>query len=253
MPEEIRKFELSQRLFSISAILVSGILIFLAGQLLFNFKNLPENYPREITVSGQGRTFAKPDIAKVSAGVKTEGMKIQDIVKENTEKMNSILAEIKSLGVEEKDIQTSQYNLSPRYDWTDKGERIFRGYTLTNEISLKIRNFEKIGEILDKASEKGANLIGDLQFAIDEPERTREIARKEAIEKAKEKAKQIASQSGLKLGKLLNVYESYYPIQTPKYKEASVALGGGEFAAAPEIQPGQEEVQVDITLVYRVR
>ncbi len=252
MSEEIKKFELSQRLFIIAAILVIGVMIFLAGQLLFNFKNLPENYPREITVSGQGRTFVRADIAKISVGVKTEGMKIQDIVRENTEKMNSILAEIKALGVAEKDIQTSQYNLSPRYDWTDKGERIFKGYTLTNEVLLKIRNFEKIGEVLDKAAEKGANLIGDLQFAIDEPEKVREIARKEAIEKAKEKAKQIASQSGLRLGKLLNVYESSVFAPSPVYKEG-LGAGGGISSVAPEIQPGQEEVVVDITLVYRVR
>jgi len=248
------KFELSDRLFIVFAILLVGVLGFWTAKVFIDFQSLPNNYPREITVSGEGRTFAVPDIALIQLGVVTEGSKIGDVVKENTEKMNNILKEIKTLGIEEKDIKTTTYNLAPRYEWTEDGKRIFKGYTLTQQISVKIRNFEKIGDVLEKTTEKGANLVGDLQFSIDEPEKVRQEARKEAIERAKAKASQISTDSGLKLVKLVNVYEDYYPrtYSDTLYKSLE-ATGGGEIAAPPEIQPGEQEVTVTIYLTYRVR
>jgi len=248
------KFELSNRLFIVFAILLVGVLGFWTAKVFIDFQSLPNNYPREITVSGEGRTFAVPDIALIQLGVVTEGSKIGDVVKENTEKMNNILKEIKTLGIEEKDIKTTTYNLAPRYEWTEDGKRIFKGYTLTQQISVKIRNFEKIGDVLEKTTEKGANLVGDLQFSIDEPEKVRQEARKEAIERAKAKASQISTDSGLKLVKLVNVYEDYYPrtYSDTLYKSLE-ATGGGEIAAPPEIQPGEQEVTVTIYLTYRVR
>ena len=254
MPDETKQFELSNRLFVVFAILLVGVLGFWTAKVFIDFQSLPNNYPREITVSGEGRTFAVPDIALIQLGVVTEGSKIGDVVKENTEKMNNILKEIKTLGIEEKDIKTTTYNLAPRYEWTEDGKRIFKGYTLTQQINVKIRNFEKIGDVLEKSTEKGANLVGDLQFSIDEPEKVRQEVRKEAIEKAKEKAGQIATDSGLKLVKLVNVYEDYYPrtYSDTLYKSLE-ATGGGEIAAPPEIQPGEQEVTVTIYLTYRVR
>ncbi|MEK9153663.1 MAG: SIMPL domain-containing protein, partial [Patescibacteria group bacterium] len=73
------------------------------------------------------------------------------------------------MGIEQKDLQTINYSLPPQYDYTDKGERVFRGYTLSQEIKVKIRDFAKAGDVLEKATSLGANLAGDLQFTIDDP------------------------------------------------------------------------------------
>ncbi|HEY0087866.1 MAG TPA: SIMPL domain-containing protein, partial [Candidatus Lokiarchaeia archaeon] len=142
MPDETKQFELSNRLFVVFAILLVGVLGFWTAKVFIDFQSLPNNYPREITVSGEGRTFAVPDIALIQLGAVTEGLEVGDVVRENTEKMNNILKEIKTLGIEEKDIKTTTYNLAPRYEWTEDGKRIFKGYTLTQQISVKIRNFE---------------------------------------------------------------------------------------------------------------
>ena len=115
-------------------------------------------------------------------------MESEKIVKKNSEKINAILEEIKKLGIEEKDVQTVRYNLSPHYEYSKEGERVFKGYVLEQELKVKIRNLEKIGEVLEKATEKGANLIGQLYFSVDNPEPILEKAREEAIEKAKAKA-----------------------------------------------------------------
>ena len=250
MNGEFKKLEFSNRLFVVFLILILGILGFFVALAVYRFKTI--DYPREMTISGEGRVFAKPDIALVRLGVTTEGWVVKDVVKENTEKMNTVLNEVKNLGIEEKDIQTTRYNLTPRYEWIEKGERIFKGYVLEQEVRVKIRNFEKIGEVIEKATEKGANLIGDLSFTIDDPEAVREKARREAIKRAKDKANKIAAQTGIRLKKLVNVYEDYYPIPQIEAMKDYRGLKAG-FPAAPEIQPGEQEVIVRINLVYRVK
>jgi len=253
--EKNKKIEISDRLFLVLFILVVGILAYLISVAVFNFKNLPQNYPKELTVSAEGKAFAAPDIALIQLGVTSEGMSVKNVVEENTAKMNAILQEIKDLGVEEKDIQTANYNLTPRYDWVE-GKRVFQGYTLNQEINVKIRNFANIGLILEGATGKGANLVGDLQFTVDDLEKVRESARKEAIEKAKAKANQISTASGLKLGKITNLYEDFYgiPYQATGLggsvaKEAAISAA----QVPPQIQAGENEITVRITLVYQLK
>jgi len=248
MNGEIKKIETSHRLFAIFLVLILGILGYFIGNLVYKFKSL--NYPREITVSSEGRAFAKPDVAIVKLGVTTEGWEIKKIVKENAEKMNEILKEIKNLQIQEKDIQTTKYNLYPRYEWKE-GERIFKGYSLEQEVVVKIRNFEKIGEVIEKSTEKGANLIGDLSFTIDDLEPIYQKAREEAIEKAKKIAERISALTGIKLKKIVNVYEEPYSLI-----DLTARGGGGEKLAvplSPEIQPGEKEVKVKINLVYQIK
>lgn len=254
MAEEIKikKIDLAHRPFIALKILILGTLIFLAGKLWIDFKNLPGNFPQQISVSAEGKASAVPDIAQVRLGVETEGLVVKDVVGENSKKMNGLLKEIKALGIEEKDIKTSRYNLAPRYEFTKKGERIFKSYVLNNEITVKIRNFEKLGDVLDKSAGAGANVVGDLQFTIEDLEKIRETARKEAIDEAKVKARKIAEQTGLKLVRLINIYENFTPPLVPPYALTKEAVGGG-FAPAPEIQPGEEEISIIVTLVYQIK
>lgn len=251
MNEEIKKIEISNRIFVLLLILILGSLANFLIQRIYDF--WPPDHPREIIISAQGKAFAKPDIAQIKIGVSSEGWTIQEIFQENTEKMNIILNEIKKIGIEEKDIQTTRYNLAPRYEWKE-GQRIFKGYVLDQEIKLKIRNFEKIGEIINKATENGANLVGEISFSIDDPETIRQKAREEAIKKAKEKAEKISQQTGIKLKKIVNVYEDYFysPLRTETIKGYTTE-GTPGIGVAPEIQPGEEEVIVKINLVYLIK
>jgi uncharacterized protein YggE len=248
---ETKKLELSDRLFIVLAILIFGILGHFIISSIFEFKSFFDNNSREITIQGEGRVFARPDVALIKLGITTDGWKAEVAVKENAEKMNAVLKEIKFLNVEEKDIQTSKYNLSLRYEWIE-GKRIFRGYALEQEVKVKIRDFEKIGEIIERAASQGANLVGELYFTVDDIDLVRQKAREEAIKKAKIKAREIAKQSGIKLGKLINVYEGsvFMPYSS------DIAASPIEFAVSksvPEIQPGEQEVTVEINLVYRIK
>lgn len=254
--EEIKKIELSNRLFKLIVILVVAMVITYVVGWVVSIKNLPNNYPRELTVSSEGKIYVIPDIATVNITVSNEGNESKDIpaiISENAEKMNAIINAIKTLGIDEKDIKTTNYDLSPQYNWTKDQGNIFIGYRITNTILVKIRDFKKIGDVLTKANNNGASSIGNISFTIEDPEKVTQEARDKAIQQAKEKAKNIAKSAGIRLGKLLAIQEGSSNGVYPMYEKAS-GLGGANAApVAPEIQPGQNEVSVTVSLTYRIK
>jgi uncharacterized protein YggE len=250
MDQENKKFDLSNRLFVVVSIVVLiGFCAFLVETI---FKIWPPDYPREFVVSGEGKVFVKPDVATIKIGVKSEGVNAKLVFEENTKKINAILDEIKTLGIEEKDIQTTRYNLTPEYEFPD-GRKVFKGYVLEQEIKVKIRNLEKVGEVIEKASQKGANLISEISFVVEEPEISLEKAREEAIKKAKEKAEKISQTTGIRLKKILNIYEGSAPPFAiyPIYKSASGEMDLSTIT--PQIQPGEQELTVRVTLIYQIK
>ena len=215
-----------------------------------------DDFNNQFSVSATGRVFAKPDIANLIVGVKTEAKSTAALaVKENTAKMNEIIKALKDIGIEEKDIQTTNYNLNPVYDWTDKTGQRLKGYEVNQNINIKIRNLDKIGEEIEKTKEKGANQIGNIFFTIDDEFALRNEARKEAIKKAKEKAAGIVAETDIELGDIINVYENqvYYPTAINYSKDMALGIGGGGGVPAPEIQVGENEVVVEATVVWKVK
>jgi hypothetical protein len=253
---ENKKFDLSNRLYV--PLLAIGVALFVLFVIsaYSAYNSASGYYPREITVSGQGKAYIKPDVAIVNLGITTEGEKSEDVVKENNDKMNVITKELKALGIADKDIKTTNYNLYPKNNWTEGRGSFIDGYTLNQQVELKIRDFDKVGAVLQKATSLGANTIDQVQFTIEDSEKVKGEAMKEAVAKAKEKAQNIANASGLRLGRLVSVYEDNYASPTPSYgmAEKSLGMGGGDSSIpTPDIQAGQEEVSVTMSLTYRLR
>jgi len=251
MDQQITK--LLDKTFMLAAILVFGILVFFLAQTMYQAKLIDQQNANQITVSGEGKVYAKPDVALVSLGVTSQRTTVTDVTKTNTDKMNAIIDAVKKLGIDEKDIQTTNYNLTPNYNWTEKQGNIFQGYTLEQDIQVKIRDFTKIGDVLSQGTTNGANVVGNLQFTIDNPEQFKEQARAKAIAQAKANAQNLANESGVGLGKLINVFEGYTP--SPVMYNSAKAMGAGiaDSAPVPTIQPGQQEIDVTINLTYQVR
>ncbi len=206
-----------------------------------------------IAVDGEGKITAIPDIAEISLGIETQKPKVVDAQKENTEKMNNIISQLKEMGVEAKDIKTTNYSIYPRYDWTEN-RQVLRGYTISQSVNIKIRNLEKIGDIVDKAGQLGANQVGGLNFTIDEPETIKQQAREKALVNAKEKAEALAKVAGVKLGKLVSFAESSNPVY-PVYRDyamKALEAGAAESAPAPTVEPGSQEVIVNVMVTYEV-
>ena len=209
------------------------------------------------SISGSGIVYAKADIANIELGFKTGTKKTAaEATIESSTKMNEIIKAVKALGVEEKDLKTSNYSLNPVYNWTNEKGQELLGYEVYQNLSVKVRDLTKIGDIIARGTEKGANQIGGISFTIDDEFALKNQARELAINKAKEKAELVAKQAGMKLGKVKSVYENSNDIVPPiAYANAKMELAGdaGRAISSPEIATGQNEIKVDVTLVYEVK
>ncbi|MEK7580217.1 MAG: SIMPL domain-containing protein [Patescibacteria group bacterium] len=218
---------------------------------------------RSFMVTGDGKTIAIPDVAEVTFGVITQGGKqIADLQKENSQKMNKIINFLKDTGVKTKDINTQNYNLDPRYQYYDCShpESSVKpcpppdiiGYNINQTVLIKIRDFDKIGDIMAGIIKNGANTISQLSFAVDDPTVFQNQARAEAIKKAKQKAESIATAGGFKLGRLLSIDESSYAPMPRMYDGYGGGIAKME-SAAPTIEPGSQEITANVTLKYEIK
>ncbi|MDD4902175.1 MAG: SIMPL domain-containing protein [Patescibacteria group bacterium] len=234
-----------------------GILAILRDKIMQNDQN-------QFVVTAQGKITAPPDVATVDFSVQsTVSKNIGDIVKDGNTKMNAIIKALTDLKIDKADIQTSQYQLAPIYDYTScplsssipcQQGNVLRGYQLTEGVTVKIRDLNIVGDAISQAIAAGANQTGGVSFTIDDQDKLKAEARALAIEKAIEKAKTIAKQSGLKLGKLINVTENTGPMPYYANTYDMMAKGGG-VAAAPtaSIQSGSLDITDDVILTYKVK
>lgn len=239
--------------FFIAALLILSTAAIAIVSIVMTLKN---NTQDRFSITGSGTVYAKADIANIEVGLKTNTKKTAaSATQESTDKMNKVTAELTKLGIEDKDIKTSNYNLAPVYNWTNaKGQELV-GYEVTQTLTLKIRDLDKIGDIIAKTTEQGANQVGNISFTIDDEFALKNQARELAITKAKEKAQMVADQSGMKLGKVKSVIENDAPMISPimysnaKMMNESLSMD----TSSPNIQSGQNEVKVDVTLIYEVK
>jgi len=208
---------------------------------------------KTINVSAEGKVTVSPDIAKLSFSVVSEGANSKLLAENNNKKMNAAIDFAKSQGIEEKDIKTTEYNLSPRYEYDEKTKKTFiSGYTLTQTVLVKVRDLNKVAEVLGGLPVLGINQISSISFDIDEPEKYLSEARNQAFDKAKEKAKAMAEKNGVKLGRVINFYEYQ---STPYYQNVrALGMGGAEAVQPlPQIQPGSQEVTIQVSVTYEIK
>jgi uncharacterized protein YggE len=229
---------------------------------------------RSFSVSGSGKATAIPDVARFTARVITEGdTNVGGLQSKNTEKVNAMIAFITSKGVDQTDIKTQNYSVDPRYQYYDCAptppEQVEQkakpcpppqivGYTVQQTVAVTVRekNFTAIGDLLSGAVTKGANSVSGLSFEVDDPTAVQGQARSQAIEKAKAKALDMARAGGFTLGRLLSIEEGYasqpYYARSEYYGLAEGATSAIDEKSVPTIEPGSQEVTVDMALKYEI-
>lgn len=208
---------------------------------------------RTVTVSAEGKATVTPDLAEVSLSVISKGKNPEELVSANNEKITAIIQNVKSHGIEAKDIKTTAYNLSPDYRYDPQTERNFiTGYTMTQTVHVKVRDLSKVANVIAGATPLGANQIGGVSFSVENQERFLAEARGDAFAKAREKAASMAKENRVKLGKLVQIAEFQGGGPIPYYLSARSAEKDGS-VTPPTIEPGTQEVRMQVSLTYALK
>lgn len=209
--------------------------------------------PHSIVIVGEGKVTGTPDIAKIQLGYSIEKPTVAAAQRDNTDKMNSMIDKLKKdFKIDPKDIQTANYYISPQYDWNN-GKQNLRGYLVSQNLNVKLRQMEKVSSIIEAAGSIGLNQVGNLSFEIDNPEKLKQEARAKALVQAKEKAEALSRLVDVKLGKIISFSESANQ-PGPIYADYALAekLGAGGGGAAPAVEAGSNEIVIIATVEYEI-
>lgn len=201
---------------------------------------------RQLTVNASGAIYVAPDQAMVQLGVTSQASTAAEALTQNSANTTAVIDAIKKLGVDAKDISTSNFNVYPTYD--SSGARI-NGYQVNNSVTVLIRDISASGMLLDQVVTAGANNISGLSFGISDASQYQADARQQAIETARAKAEAMANAAGVTLGDIVSINESVNFQPEFPYARGMVA----DAAMSVPVETGQQEVSVSVTLVYEIR
>ena len=211
----------------------------------------------KLTVSGQS-TLEKPaDQMHIQIGVVTDAEQAQTAMSDNSKKMNDVIAALQEAGLTKEEYSTGRFQVHPRYappprnpqpDWKPQ----ITGYQVINSIHVKTKKLDLAGDLLEAATEAGANNIDSINFDLADPRKHRAEAITAATANAKSDAEALASASGQKLVRILQISLDHAPVQPLMEMRAmrGMAMDGAE--AAPPIEPGDVTVHANVTIVYEI-
>jgi uncharacterized protein len=214
--------------------------------------NLPGVYPPEHTISvqGVGTIFVKPDIAEISLGVDITRSKLSDARSDAATAMNAIIDALHQLGIADTDIQTSYLNINPTWDYSGSGQKV-TGYEVDNILQVKVRDLDKLGDVVDNSVNAGATTVNGITFELSDPTSAQSQARTAAVKDARARADELASAAGVSITGVSAISETSYSMPWPVYANA----GGGVMApdqAPTPVVPGNSEVTVNVSVVYTI-
>lgn len=212
--------------------------------------SLPAN-PPVLSVNGNAQVSLSPDIAYVSVGVHSESAEASEAVKGNTSQVQKVVDALAAMELDEKDIRTSNFSISPQQQYDENGKLTGVIYIVDNTVYVTLRDLTKIGDTLGVVVDAGANSIYGIQFDVSDKTTALTSARKSAVENARTQAEELAQAAGVKLVKIQNInYYNSYPV--PVMVEGK---GGGvmmDTASSVPITPGQLTFTVDVNIVYEI-
>lgn len=207
-----------------------------------------------ISVRGSGVVSAKPDMVNLQVGVQIQNSSLDSAQSEAATKADAIMNQLKAAGIAEKDISTAQYNVEPVMNYRDNQPPEVTGFRVTNIMNVKIRDISKAGKLIDDLVKSGANSVYGLSFSFSDPTAVMKQAREQAMNDAKAKAQELASLGGVALGAPLVIEDAGANVP-PVIMDQSMAAGAERSlaAGAPPINPGQQEIRVDVTVTYAIK
>ncbi|MFA6324606.1 MAG: SIMPL domain-containing protein [Candidatus Paceibacterota bacterium] len=247
-------------------IIIFVLIVLCAGKFLLSYGNFGKNgnaVENTISFTGHGEVSAVPDIANISFTIEKDAKTVKEsqaLVAEIEKKAIDLL---KTNNVAERDIKTNNASFYPKYEFQNKGmpctrfvcptgENVIVGYTSSESISVKIRNTDDTGKIIQGLGEIRVSNLNGPNFSIDKEDALKDSARKLAINEAKEKAKKLSKDLGIRLGKITSFSENRdYPM--PMYAKAEMAMGMDTVSLPAELPKGENLITSDVTITYEIK
>ena len=215
--------------------------------------------PAIISVRGEGTVSAAPDTATITLGVTSDGKTARDALNRNNQEMDCIMKQLKLLDFQDKDLQTSSLRLHPRYNYDRQGEsEKVKGYRASSHLTIRIRDIEKTGTVLDKAVSMGINhVIDNICFSISDPKDILQKARRKAVHDAKTKAETIVSELGCRLGRISCISTESghsYPMPPMQMQHGSRSVGFSQHSTPPlpTIATGENSYKVSVDITWEI-
>ena len=205
-----------------------------------------------LSISTQATVNREPDIAFITAGVQTEAPTASEAMRKNAQQMTGVFNALKNAGVDDKDMQTSNFSLQPRYDYNNRNNSPPKliGYTASNQLSVKVRDLEHLGQTMDALVSAGGNTFSGLRFALDDDSEVRDEARTNAMKEATERAELYADAAGLKVLRIVTISEGggYNPGPQPMM---AMRMASDESASTP-IAAGEVGYTANVSVVFEL-
>jgi uncharacterized protein YggE len=208
--------------------------------------------PRTISLSGLGEVRMAPDMAVVTVGVLSQAAMADEALAANTQAMNSVFEALKAGGIENRDIQTSNFMVQPRYDYNQNGQAPkLVGYDVSNSVSISVRKLDRLGSLLDTLVKAGSNQINGINFQVAEPDAALDEARRRAVADAMRKAETYATAAKIKLGPILSLSEGVN-YQPPIPMEMKAIRSDGMAPPVP-IAQGEQTLSVNTSITWEIQ
>ena len=199
---------------------------------------------RLVTVTGEATVAVAPDAAVIRIGVTSQDKTAREASEANAKQMTAVLAAIKDTGIADRDVQTSRLSLQPQYEPNKSGTARLTGFQATNQVTVRIRDIDKLPVFLDRAIAAGANEMSGIEFVISEQSKLLDRARDDAIADARRKAELYAQAAGSKLGPVVSITEE--GSATPPRPMQAMRAG------AVPIAPGEQTLRATVTVSYEL-
>lgn len=205
----------------------------------------PATQDRTVSTTGVAIVRSSPDEALVTLGVHTDAGTAQAAMDQNAELMSDVIAALLDAGLGEDQLATATLNLWPR--WGDTGQDVV-GFTAENQLTVTVRDLDKVGSIIDKSVAAGANLTSGITFRVSEDNAAADRALTEAVADAKRKAELLVEAGGAELGQVVTITEMSSGGVTPPVVYAEMAAGAD--GASTQVLPPTLESQVSVSVTW---
>jgi uncharacterized protein len=208
---------------------------------------LDASNPPQILVTGEGTVSVAPDMAQVRGGVSTRAATVKEAADSNSRTMTAIIGKLVDAGIDRKDIQTAQFSIQPVYASSEpRTEQKLVGYGVSNQVIAKIRNVDKVSDILDRLIAAGATNVWNVEFLVADPSKALDQARSAAIADARRKAELYAAAAGAALGPVVSITEEGASAPGPVFMKRTAVAG----AMAPPISAGEDTLRVNVSVGF---